>query len=357
MSASRFIRPDDPAWAKALASCKHDLYHLPAYAEVEGNWIGAEPIAFLYECDGQTMMLPLLERPTPAGVGTDAVTPYGYSPPVFSSSATEDFIAGALLSFQDTARDRGMVSTFIRLHPLLCSSLPSAQSNSELQWTEVERGSTVALPLEDEPEQWLKQVTKGHRLDIRKLERSGCKVVVNSDAAWAAFPGIYRATMERIGASPSYFYSDEYLREFRSRLGPRVHCAAVFDCEHEPLCASLFTNVGGLLQYHLSGTRANAARQAPTKLLLAHMRQWARENGVRYFHLGGGYGGGEDTLFQFKRRFGGAPLPFRTVSIVHDQEKFDAECAVWRSKTDEPLAGPAGFFPPYRAPVIANVEK
>ena len=85
------------------------------------------------------------------------------------------------------------------------------------------------------------------------------------------------------------------------------------------------------------------------------MRQWAREQGIRRFHLGGGYGSGRDTLFEFKHRFGGEPLVFRTVSIVHDLQKFEAECRAWAAKSGAPLAGPEGFFPPYRAP-IAPVE-
>ncbi len=351
MSTSRFIRPDDPAWDAALARCKHDLYHLPAYAELEGSWIGAEPIAFCHDRDSHTLLLPLLERPTPAGTGTDAVTPYGYSPPVFSAAAPAPFIADAFRAFQNAAKARGLISTFIRLHPLLCPGLPAPGGGADMQWVQIARGSTVTMPMDEEPETWLKGVASGHRLDLRKLTRAGCRFLLDTDAAWQAFPAIYRATMERIGARPAYFYSDDYLAAFRERLAGRVHCAAVEDADGEILCASLFTLVDGLLQYHLSGTRPEFVRRAPTKLLLAEMREWARERGIRRFHLGGGYGSGRDTLFEFKHRFGGEPLTFRTVSIVHDADKFGEECEDWKARSGAPLAGPEGFFPPYRAPV------
>lgn len=354
MSGTRFIDPADPAWCAALDVCDHDLYHLPSYAELEANWIGAQAIAFLYERDGQSMLLPLLERPTPDGLGTDAVTPYGYSPPVFSRSAPKSFIVDAFRAFQDAAKARGLISTFIRLHPMICPELPALDDGGDMQWFQIERGATVTMPMADEVEVWLKGMAKGHRLDLRKLHRDGCRFVLDTDAAWTEFPAIYRATMERIGARPAYFYSDGYLAAFRDRLDGHVHCAAVESADGEVLCASLFTLVDGVLQYHLSGTRSEHSRRAPTKLLLAEMREWARARGVRRFHLGGGYGSGRDTLFEFKHRFGGDALTFRTVSIVHDANKFKAECEAWKARSGAELAGPEGFFPPYRVPIVTD---
>jgi GNAT superfamily N-acetyltransferase len=354
MSNARFVRPDDVAWDTALANCKHDLYHLSAYAKLEGSWISAEPIAFLYERHGHTMLLPLLERLTPAGMGTDAVTPYGYSPPVFSSGAPMSFIVDAFRAFQDAAKARGLISTFIRLHPMLCSELTAPYHGSDIRWSQIARGCTVTMPMDDEPELWLRGVASGHRLDLRKLKGDGCRFVMDTDAAWSEFPEIYRATMQRIGARPAYFYSDEYLAAFRERLNGYVHCAAVEDADGEILCTSLFTLVDGLLQYHLSGTRQEFVRRAPTKMLLAEVREWARERGIRLFHLGGGYGSGRDTLFAFKQRFGGEALTFRTVSIVHDADKFQAECEAWQARSGAPLADPEGFFPPYRVPIVTD---
>lgn len=350
MSSSRFIDPADPAWCAALAGGKHDLYHLPAYAELEANWIGAQAIAFTYQSDGYSMLLPLLERTTPAGLGTDSVTPYGYSPPVFSHGVSQSFIVDAFQAFQDASKARGLISTFIRLHPLICPELPALEHCGDMQCCQITRGSTVTMPMADEAEVWLRRIAKGHRLDLRKLNRDRCRFVLDTDSAWEAFPSIYRATMESIGAQSAYFYSDEYLATFRERLVGHVHCAAVEDADGTILCASLFSLVDGLLQYHLSGTRPEHSRRAPSKLLLAEMREWARAHGVSHFHLGGGFGSGQDSLFTFKARFGGEQLPFRTVSVIHDVERYDAECRAWIQRTSQPLAAAGGFFPSYRAP-------
>jgi hypothetical protein len=155
--------------------------------------------------------------------------------------------------------------------------------------------------------------------------------------------------MERIGASKSYFYSDEYLAGFRHQLSKYVHCGAIIDPIGEVTCAALFTSVSGIIQYHLSGTKVEFTKQAPMKLLLSNMRNWAQEHQMKYFHLGGGLGSGRDHLFEFKQRFGGETLMFRTVSVVHNEKAFKRESDIWHSRLQGSTVESNGFFPPYRA--------
>lgn len=340
---------EDPRWSQVLSECRHDIYHLPDYAKLEAEWIDARPAAFVAREDQAVMFIPLLVRRIPDSAHSDAVTPYGYSPPVVSPGVSVDFLQQALTAFDGIAREQGIVSTFMRLHPLLKNSLvvPPALS----RWIEIERGQTVDMPLDDDGETWERGLAKGQRYDLRRLRREGCTVEIDSDEAWAAFPAIYRQTMERIGASPGYFYSDAYLQAFRQSLSDHALCAMVRDEAGQVKCAAIFTRVGELVQYHLSGTVDEHARLAPTKLLLAAMREWCRDNGIKAFHLGGGFGGGTDTLFNFKRRFGGKVYAFHTVSAVHDAPAFDRLCAQWLASSDRELPGPEGFFPPYRAPL------
>ena len=91
MSLSRFLTTDDPLWIQALELCEHDVYHLPAYASLEAGWLKAEAMAFRFDTQRGVMLLPLLVRPTPSGKGLDAVTPYGYSSPVFTHGAHFEF--------------------------------------------------------------------------------------------------------------------------------------------------------------------------------------------------------------------------------------------------------------------------
>ena len=350
MSLSRFLRVDDPSWMQVLDLCDHDIYHLPTYASLEAAWIQAEPVAFRFDNNKYTMLLPLLLRPTPSGMGFDAVTPYGYSSPVFTHGAPLEFMIEALFAFQKAAEGRGLITTFIRLHPIFLEDLGCVDTVPAGSWTQTVRGNTVTMPLNGDHDEWLGRVAKGHRFDICKLNGSGCMFILDSDEAWNAFPSIYRSTMERIGASKEYCFSDEYLAAFRQQLFRYVHCGAVVDPHGEVMCAALFTSVSGIVQYHLSGTKAEFIKQAPIKLVLSNMRKWAKENKMKHFHLGGGLGSGSDSLFEFKQRFGGEAMTFRTVSVVHNKQAFRRECENWCSHAQVESFESNGFFPPYRVP-------
>ena len=350
MSLSRFIRTDDPSWMQALVLCEYDFYHLPAYASLEAAWIKAEAMAFRYDTARFTMLLPLLVRPTPGGMGFDAVTPYGYSSPVFSYGASWEFMIDALFAFQTAASEKGLITTFMRLHPVLLADLRCISKVTSGSWTQTARGNTVTMPLNGDLDEWLGRVAKGHRLDICKLIGNGCTFILDSDEAWNAFPFIYRSTMERIGAEKGYCYSDEYFASFRHQLSGHVHCGALLDSTGEVMCAGLFTSVSGILQYHLSGTKGEYTKRAPMKLVLSNMRKWAQEHKMKHFHLGGGLGNGRNSLFDFKQRFGGEILTFRTVSVVHDEIAYRGECEYRFAQTQVGSVETNGFFPLYRVP-------
>lgn len=345
-----FHGPHDPSWAEALERTPHDLYHLPEFAQVEADWLEAEATAFIYRAGGEVLLLPLLLRESPRGEGRDAVTPYGYSSPVFSPKASAEFRRAALAEFHKAASEAGVISTFIRLHPLLQTSLEGQLPVAFGAWREVDHGSTVDMPLEPGDEDWLMLCGRDHRYDVRKLGRDGYTFELDTNDAWQAFSPIYQETMERLGAGDRYRYSETYVTRFRSMLGERIHCAAVRAPDDEIACAGLFSLVDGIVQYHLSGTRGAYWKRSPMKLMLAGARAWAREEGARHFHLGGGVGAGEDSLFAFKSRFGGKTHPFRTVQVIHRPAAFAEECRRWEEASG--MACPeAGFFPPYRAPL------
>ena len=72
------------------------------------------------------------------------------------------------------------------------------------------------------------------------------------------------------------------------------------------------------------------------------MRLWGRDRGNRVFHIGGGLGGSDDSLFRYKAAFGSLRQDFHTWRVITDPIAY------------EKLAGPvtaealAGRFPPYR---------
>jgi hypothetical protein len=351
---STFLLPDSPLWQRALEECPHDLYHLPGYVLAEAEWLGAEPCAYLYREADDWMLIPLLLRPTPAADETgnrDAVSPYGYSAPVFSRHASHAFQLKAMMSYHSAACEHGVVASFIRLHPLLEFA---ALDSLRYPWATVESGCTVDLPLEADEQSWLSSVGKNHRSDIRRLRTLGYTAEVGTSDALAAFTPTYLEEMERLEAAPMYRYSEQYIERLRTLLKPNLTWAAIRGPAGDIACVGVFSVVCDMMQYHLSGTRSKHRKVSPMKLLLAEMRKVAQEANVQHFHLGGGVGARLDALYTFKARFGGKVYPFRTVRVVHDHTRFADEIQRWHQRAGHGARLSTDFFPPYRAPLGAT---
>jgi hypothetical protein len=114
--------------------------------------------------------------------------------------------------------------------------------------------------------------------------------------------------------------------------------------------AGLFTGVGDIVQFHLSGTSPEFVKSGPSKLMLHRVRLWAKEAGFRWLHLGGGVGASEDSLFEFKAGFSDLREVFSSFRAVLDAERYEVLVQRWSSATGARADDPGAFFPAYRAP-------
>lgn len=315
-----------------------DTYLLAAYHEASAllEPSGSRPV-FLHvtSTDGE-VALPLLLRPLPGGDGWDATSAYGYGGPV-SDSALDAAALGRELD--GWARDNHVVTTFLRLHPLLDTSrlVPPSADLAEL-------GATVAWQIAPGHD-LVARMHPHHRRAARRAAHAGLRVTVDPEpGSLDEFRKLYEATMRRQDADPFFFFPDAYwdtLLAHRATLRP----ALVEGRLDDELVASLLCFVAEpWLHYHLGGSTDIARRIGATNHCFLTAAEWAQARGMTDFHLGGGIGGSsESSLFVFKDRFdpAGRRLPFRVAKLVHDQARY------------RELAGTdstAGFFPPWRRP-------
>ena len=109
------IEPD--AWHELLErlGCA-DAYLLREYVESARVLEGGRPVLLhLFETGGD-VVFPLLVRDLPGGGGYDVTTPYGYGGPV--GVGPEPPAAEFWELYGDWCRANGVVTTFIRFHPL-----------------------------------------------------------------------------------------------------------------------------------------------------------------------------------------------------------------------------------------------
>jgi len=341
---AELIFPGDPRWAAFLGEGPHDFYHLPSYVALCARHEGGTAAAFWAERDGAAMLVPMVLRDLPAGLEPgpgwrDAVAPYGYPCPLLRGGPDEAAVAAFLGAFRDAGARAGIVSAFLRFHPLLPLPERPFQAFGDL----VEQGWTVYLDLTQPEAELARQTRANHLADARRLQRDGFRVVLDGWERLDDFVRVYDETMRYRSADEYYHFSRGYYEDLRRCLGERLHLCLIEDPDGAAAAAGLFTQVGGLVQFHLSGTSQAHRHTGPAKLMLIHMRDWARNRGARYLHLGGGVGCREDSLAFFKQGFSKLRARYQTFRMVLDPDRY-ARLARRRGVADQP----GQFFPAYR---------
>jgi hypothetical protein len=208
----------------------------------------------------------------------------------------------------------------------------------------------VVIALEQPSQSLWHQTRRDHRRDINKLKRTGFTAsITNTDLDLETFRAIYKATMRRVGASQTYFFSQGYFEDLTRAMAGRLFLCTVKLAERVA-AAGLFTEVSGIVQFHLSGTADDFVSWHPSKLMLHFVREWARDRGNQFFHLGGGTGGPRDTLLDFKSGFSNEILPFYTWDIIADEKAYAALVGHNLNGSDPPGVNGSDYFPLYRAP-------
>ncbi len=175
---------------------------------------------------------------------------------------------------------------------------------------------------------------------VRKAQSAGLGTEANPGVG--QFQPLYEETMERAGADQFYFFPPEYWTTL-DRLGDGL---MRFDAYHdeEVVASALCLASPPWLHYHLGAASEIGRKLGATTFLLYEIARWAQERGYSRFHLGGGVGGGRDSLHEFKRRFDpGGELPMAIGKVVHDPEAY--------SRLGGNPDDLSGFFPAYRSAV------
>ena len=345
----RFLTTSDRRWSGVLRQTDHDIYCAPEYASLCGANDRAVPVAFYGEIGDSFCLIPLLIRELPARcfvdrTWRDACSPYGYPAIVTGPRTTPEGLRQMLAALRKTAADAGVISILVRMHPLIGFPAVALSEHGQV----VRHGQTVYMDLTAPWETIATRIRSNHRTGVRKLIEAGFTVTRDDWSSLPAFMTIYRATMGRVGANREYQFSDEYFTGLRDALRQQLHLFVVRAPDGSPASAGLFTGLGAFVQYHLGGTAPDYLRAAPSKLMFYEVARWAKEEGFRFFHLGGGVGCREDSLFQFKAGFSPDRAEYFTYRIVTNPSVYLAAAKVTCGETIVPAAERNAFFPIYR---------
>jgi hypothetical protein len=345
------IGTDDGArWEAVLADVvQHDFHHLVGYhrlAEYHGEGTAR---LFSYRSGRYLVAIPLLLRPIDAADPEgpqDATSVYGYAGPVSSHvNVPREVVRDFEEALREELVSQKVVAVFSRLHPLIRQSDLLADVG-EIRPTGPTVSVDLTLPAE---EQWA-GYSKGTRRLIRRALDAGVVCVHDETHDWLAeWAQAYGETMRRVGASGAYSYDLAYFERMAAELGSAMHLFVAL-VDGRMAAGGLFTRCDGIVQAHLGAMRAEYVALSPVRLVDDTARRWAAESGARVFHLGGGVGGREDSLFQYKAGFSDRRHLQSTWRWIVDGGLYEQ-----LTKERPGAQGPGGhqpddYFPAYRRP-------
>ena len=331
-------------WDAVVRSFKeYDIYWLSGYVKGFKLHGDGDPLLFHYE-DLHTRGISVVMKRDVAtdshftgkiGVGQyfDFATPYGYGGWIIEGDNPD----GLFEAYQDWIQRNGIISEFVRFHPMIQNQLLCAEFYDVIQLGEV-----VHMDLSSPEDIW-NNITSKNRNMIRKAIKNDIKIYNGRfPEIYEKFRVIYNGTMDKDNAEDYYYFGEQF---YESLLEDLPQNAQVFWAEKDEqvIAASIILTANMHMNYHLSGSIHEYSSFAPTNLLLYKVALWGWNNGYKTLYLGGGVGSGEDSLFKFKRAFYKGELNrFFIGKRIFNQKKYDQLVGL-RTEIDN-----QGYFPMYR---------
>jgi hypothetical protein len=332
------ISPDSQEkWNEIVRSMDdYDFYHLAGYHQLDDS---GKPLLFHFKDNTTSFAFPVVLRAINGTPFNDITSVYGYAGPLANTKNPDpNSIAAfqqALVHFFDT---HAVVSAFSRLHPFFRNQENILSDLGNI----VDTNLTVCIDLKLPENEQREQYSHSLKNALNRLRRMNLTVFqAQTQADIDAFVEIYQENMKRVNASKQYFFSKDYFHQFLQTLDATLLLASIDD---KIICGSLFTECNGIVQPHLSATKNEYLHLSPLKYVWDCIRVSAKEKNRHYLHLGGGLGGKNDSLFEFKSQFSKQYCMFQTWRYIHNKAVYE-QLIYSKFKENIPQTD---FFPLYR---------
>ena len=343
-------------WQEKLKQIrKKDLFHNPFYSRLYLNSGDGEPhLFFYYDNSGNKLCYTFMKRkinnlPLFYGLEKDLfdiiTPPYGYGGPL-TDTEDREIIKEFRKEFIEYCSMNDIISEFVRFNPLLQNQKYMVDT-MELVYDR----ETIYVDLTKSEKLIMDGYHKNHQRNIKKAKKNllQFRVLQRREAMETApeFYQMYKETMLKLKASEYSFFSLEYITELLGSFPNQSMIGAIFH-EGQMINAVLCLHEGDTLHYHLGCSKKEFLSLGGSIFALHQTALWAKKEGLRTFHLGGGHIG-RDSLFQFKHRFNqDGMLDFFIGRNIIDHEQYRKLMEHW--KTSHPQSIISGsFFPTYRS--------
>ena len=260
-----------------------DIYYLNEYAvsfQIHGD---GTPILLNYENENEHFCYVVMKRDIaqdPRFMKNlkeheyyDFETPYGYGGPLTDSAISARSERDFYREITDFAKEEGVVSQFVRFHPLLnnYNLLPEVFETRYMH-------KTVYIDTSSNDIIMSNMDTKNRNM-VRKAIKNGVTIERRPITDYNAFIPIYKETMLRDNASEYYYFGEEYYEKQKDMSENSCIFYAIVD--NKPIAAAIVYYNENYMHYHLAGTRSEYRKFSPSNLLLYEAACWASDRGIK----------------------------------------------------------------------------
>jgi hypothetical protein len=274
----------------------------------------------------------------------DVVSPYGYGG-AFAWRCSDKDARQFWGDWNRWTTEKRIVASFVRLS-LFPDQILAFPGDIEFKQSNVVRSLDL-----DEDALWRDYAHKV-RKNVKRALQEGVQIEFDECGARVdEFVKVYHSTMDRRGALGNYYFQESFFREMIAKLpGSFAFFHAIKSGE------LVSTELVLLSEFHiysfLGGTIADAFHFRPNDLIKHSIIRWGRQNGRKFFVLGGGYEG-MDGIYRYKLSF--APegkADFYVGTQIHNAGLYKQIVRTreeWELSRGNAWSPTPGYFPKYRA--------
>jgi hypothetical protein len=330
---------DESKWNKyVLNSENYDFSHIFAYNLYFERTQSGEACMFIAENEDQFIAFPLIKRAIDRSDFCDLTSVYGYPGPIFSQrNLSPELIDYFQQEFNFYLSDIEAISLFSRLNPFIQNQEQAFYKFGLLENV----GKIIYVDLSDPNYRVL--FSKQMKYDLKKLEKQGYKCFLDTELNFLSqFFETYHEVMIRKNASDYYLFDKDYFSTIFNLKGAESKLVVCTDLNDEFAAAAIFIKTNEGVQYHLSATKSLYKKDSPNKLIIDFACEYYYGKAV-FVNLGGGLGGSEDSLFQFKKRFSSNEIEFKVFKHISNPHEY-------RKLSESGSTSNSTYFPAYRDP-------
>lgn len=335
------LNQDSENWDKIVKrSSIYDFHHTSYYHKMDN----ADQSKLLVFSKGDSFIaLPIVIRTIPGTELFDITSVYGYAGPVANlvEQDKEELVAFFKSQFVAYCKKNKVISVFSRLHPLIDQKFMLGNLGEIL-----DLNKTVSIDLTIDPDEQRRAYRKSLKSELNQLRRKDFVVEAAKEKEDIdRFIAIYYETMDRVEATPNYYFDHQYFYNFLS-TDAFYSRLLVAKSVGKIVAGAIFTRTDKIMQYHLAGTTEEYMRETPMKLILDEARLAAANNSsLEHLHLGGGVAGSDDdSLFRFKSGFSKNFKQFSVWKYIVDEDRYN-QLVDFKSVINKR----SNYFPLYRA--------